>query len=266
MPNRTLIVLLVCAALCCCCGGGLVSAVLSPLGEITSLGSSDLQRQCNIAIGSPTDTTTPTATPATTTATPSPESVSPSPRPTANPYAASTAPDATGRHRACVAAMNVAPYQDQDSPLRQANTGRAVACAADIAQRYPDVGGTADTAVYLRDVIYSASAVVGTGQCVPTRAPQWVAEGNCGDPRKRVPAVVLPMTIREQGYCGLQVDPSVASPGDLVFWDFHDNGATRAGIALGPHELVTAEGGKFVRLSMPEGVEVYIKRVLGEVT
>lgn len=249
-------------AVCGC--GGMVMAVIAPLGEMVSLGRSDYQWQCDIALGRTTGTAAPT-TPITTTS--APDTAPTSPRPTANPYAAwqieDSGPELTDRDLACHRAMQWAPYQGR--PLSQPNTGTSVACAADLALRYPEAGGTAAMAEYIRDVVYSASIVTKTGQCAPTRAPAPVAEANCGDPTKMVPAVVLPATVGAQGYCGQLVDPDAASPGDVVFWEYRDNAATKAGIALGPRELVTVDNGRFLRLGIPEGAEVQIKRVLGEV-
>lgn len=253
-------------AFCGC--GGIVVAVIAPVGEIVSLGQTDYRRQCDIALGPTTPTGTAPAATTTSTAPAAPESVSgPTTRPSANPYAELEIEDddaaATDRDRACKSAMQSAPYQDQ--PLRQPNTGPAVVCAADLTLRYPDSGGTAEMAAYARDVVYSASIAAPTGQCAPTRAPAAVAERNCGDPAGMNSAVVLPPTVGAQGYCGRLVDPAAASPGDLVFWEYRDNAATRVGIALGPRELVTVDSGKFARLSIPEGAEIQIKRVLGEV-
>ncbi|WP_433491892.1 hypothetical protein [Nocardia grenadensis] len=258
------IVLIVFLILVCGCGGTVI-AVIAPLGEMVSLGRTDYQRQCDIALGTTTGTAIPTA-PTTTTSAPDSYPAATSPRPTANPYAAMQIEDGdtdlTDRDRACYTAMQSAPYQDQ--PLRQPNTGFSAVCAADLALRYPEAGGTAAMAEYIRDVVYSASIVTTTGQCAPTRAPAPVAEESCGDPTKKVPAVVLPVSVGTQGYCGQLVDPDAASPGDVVFWEYRDNAATKAGIALGPRELVTVDNGRFVRLGVPDGAEVQIKRVLGE--
>ncbi|MEU1985869.1 hypothetical protein [Nocardia sp. NPDC019395] len=256
---RTKIVLGV-MALACCCGGLL--AALVPAGSVIALGKKDFQAQCDIALG-----TSPGATPTSTTSpSPTSPSTSTSDAPIANPYAALKIdpddPDFTERDRKCASAMRLAPRQDQ--PLSRPNTGAAATCAADLALRYPEAGGTAQMADYVRDVVYSASAFAATRRCEPTRAPGAVAEESCGDPTKRAPAVVLPETVAEQAYCGKLVDPAAASPGDLVFWEYRDDAATRAGVALSPDELVTVDGGKFVRLTIPDGAEIQIKRVLGE--
>ncbi|MEV3960076.1 hypothetical protein AB0M34_04125 [Nocardia sp. NPDC050193] len=256
-------VLIVFLIVVCGCGG-MVMAVIAPLGEMVSLGRSDYQWQCDIALGKATGTAAPTA-PATTTS--APDAAPTSPHPTANPYAAWQIEDSgaelTDRDLACHRAMQWAPHQGR--PLSQPNTGPAVACAADLALRYPEAGGTAAMAEYIRDVVYSASIITTTGQCAPTRAPAAVAEESCADPTKKVAAVVLPVSVGAQGYCGHLVDPDVASPGDVVFWEYRDDAATKAGIALGPRELVTVDNGRFVRLDVPKGAEVQIKRVLGDV-
>ncbi|WP_459549669.1 hypothetical protein [Nocardia sp. X0981] len=265
MADKRLIVV-VAVILMCCCGCGSLLSALVPFGEWVSMGRSDYQRQCDIALGpepatTPTSlTTTPSAAPA---AAPTDTETS---RPTANPYAelefAADDPDVTDRDRECASAMRVAPHQDQ--PLRQAHTGPAAVCAADLALRYPEAGGTAETAEYLRDVIYGASVATTTGQCAVVRAPRAVAEENCGDPKRGATVIALPETIREQAFCGQLVDPVAVSPGDLVFWAYRDNAATRAGIAIAATEMVSVDAGEFVRLSIPDDGRVQIKRVLGE--
>jgi hypothetical protein len=259
--NGSTRVLIVLAVLLICCCGGILTALV-PLGEMMSSGKRHYNLQCDIALGpEPGASTSATAT--TTTARPGP--TTPQPRPTANPYAElnfdPNDPNVTDRDLACESAMKSAPLQDE--PWQQVNTGPAVTCAADLALRYPEAGGTAAMADYARDVIYSASIFGSTGQCVPTRAPAAVAMENCGDPTRAVTAVVLPASVGDQGYCGQLVDPEAASPGDLVFWEYSGRRATRVGIALGPRELVTVDSGKFVRLALPAGAEVQIKRVLG---
>lgn len=259
---RVLIVVAVVAI--CCCGPGGVLAALVPSAENWSNATKHYNSQCDIALGPEPGASTPAT--ATTTAAPSPESVEREPRPEKNPYAELTFdpddPDVTDRDLACASAMKTAPIQEE--PWQEINTGPAVSCAADLALRYPESGGTATMADYARDVVYSASIAGSTGQCAPTRAPAAVVMENCGDPTKAVASVVLPATVGDQGYCGQLVDPKAASPGDLVFWEYIDRRATRVGIALGPGDLVTVDSGKFVRLSLPEGAEVQIKRVLGD--
>lgn len=246
-------------AMSCCCGG-MVFSVVAPVGEILSMGVNDFHRQCDIALGVTPGAAAPT--PITTAAAPTARP-SPSPRPTVNPYAALTIAagdtDYTDRDRSCLAAMRVAPYQGQ--PLLEPNTGRTVACAGALALRYPESGGTAETAMYLRDVIYGASAATG-GTCAVARAPRAVASADCGDPG-RTEVVVLPETVGEQAWCGQVVDPGAVSAGDLVFWNYGENGAGRAGIALNTGEMVTVDSGGFVRTAIPAGEGVRIKRVLG---
>ncbi|WP_157106287.1 hypothetical protein [Nocardia sienata] len=257
---RLLIVVAVVAI--CCCGPGLVLASLVPSAENMSFAKQKYDLQCDIALGPEPGASTPAT--ATTTPASSPESVERQPRPEKNPYAELTFdpddPDVTDRDLACASAMKTAPFQEE--PWQEFNTGPAVSCAADLALRYSEAGGTATMADYARDVVYSASIARVTGQCAPTRAPAAVAVENCGDPTSAVAAAVLPATVGDQGYCGQLVDPKAASPGDLVFWEYLDRRATRVGVALGPGELVTVDSGKFVRLRLPEGAEVQIKRVL----
>lgn len=264
MSTKRLIVLLTLLLSCCGGCGSLLLSVVAPLGELTTMAEVDFRRQCDIALGPATDTTAPAT--ATTTTSTSSVAVSPSPRPSRNPYASLTLDpddrDIAARDRVCVSAMRVAPYQG--SALREANTGPAAACAADLALRYPEAGGTAQMAEYVRDVVYSAAVGAATGGCAPGRAPRAAAAENCGDPARGEP-VILPDSVREQAYCGQVVDPVATSPGDLVFWDYRDNAATRVGIALGPAELVTVDEGKFVRSSIPGDARVQVKRVLGEV-
>ncbi|MGW1742668.1 hypothetical protein ACWCPQ_28115 [Nocardia sp. NPDC001965] len=257
--NGSTRVLIVVAVLLICCCGGIITALV-PLGEMMSAGKRHYNLQCDIALG-PEPGASPSPTTTTTTARPEPMT----PRPTANPYAElnfdPNDPNVTDRDLACQSAMKSAPLQDE--PWQQVNASWEAVCAAELAQRYPEAGGTATMADYARDVIYSASIYRSTGQCVPTRAPAAVAMENCGDPSRAVSAVVLPAVVGDQGYCGQLVAPEAASAGDLVFWEYRDRRATRVGIALGPRELVTVDSGKFVRLALPEGAEVQIKRVLG---
>ncbi|WP_039828078.1 hypothetical protein [Nocardia testacea] len=260
-PIRLVIVIAV--LLICCCGGAL-TAVGVPLGEMMSVGKKHYNLQCDIALGPEAGAST--AATATTTAASVPPSVDRQQRPEKNPYAELTFdpddPNVTARDLACASAMKTAPIQDE--PWQQVNTGPAVSCAADLALRYPEAGGTATMADYARDVIYSASIAGSTGQCAPTRAPAAVVTENCGDPTAAATSVILPATVGDQGYCGQAVDPKATSPGDLVFWEYVDRRATRVGVALGPGELVTVDSGKFVRLRIPEDAEIQIKRVLGD--
>lgn len=251
--------LFACVVLVCCGGGGLVLALI-PLVSALDRGEELFHWQCDIALGSTTGTASPTTAPPTT------ASVSPSPMPTENPFASVTFaaddPYATARDRTCASAMRLAPLQGE--PLPQVNTGAAAACAADLALRYPETGGTKETAVYVRDVVYGASMATVTGRCAVVRAPRAVHEADCGDPAKGPGAVNLPETVGAQGYCGKLVEPAAVSPGDLVFWDYRDNAATRAGIAVSATEMVSVHGGEFVRLSIPDDGRVQVKRVLRE--
>lgn len=249
----------------CCCGGPAfgLTGLSGTFGEMGSMVRQDFGMQCDIALGPASGSSTP---PPTTTAAPrttAPASLSPTP--TENPYASLTFaaddPNATPRDRACASAMRVAPRQGV--ALEKSSSGPATVCAADLALRYPEAGGAALPADYLRDVIYSASVAGSSGRCVPGRAPHTLATANCGADHG---AVVLPETIREQAFCGHIVDPAAISAGDLVFWDYRDNAATRAGIALGGGELVTVDDGKFVRSALPGAGHVQIKRVLREVS
>lgn len=264
MADKRLIIVAATVLMCCCGCGGLLSAFV-PFGEMLSVGRSDYRWQCDIALGPDTETTAP---PTTTTTEPPPDTDTEvdSPTPTGNPYAelefAADDPNVTERDRVCASAMRVAPRQEQ--PLRRAHTGPVAVCAADLALRYPEAGGTAETAAYVRDVIYGASAAATTGQCAVIRAPRALAEENCGDPERGATVVALPETIREQAFCGQVVDPVAVSPGDLVFWEYRDNAATRAGIAIDATEMVSVDAGEFVRLRIPDDGRVQIKRVLGE--
>ncbi|MFD4405525.1 hypothetical protein ACFWPH_22485 [Nocardia sp. NPDC058499] len=264
MSKKKLIVVLVVLMSCCCGGPALI--VAAPFAELTSMAKQDFGRQCDIALG-PATGTTPT-TPATT----STESIplgpaSPAPIPTTNPYASLTFTaddtDIEPRDRLCASVMQVAPWQGPE--LRESSNASAAVCAANLALSYPEAGGPAESADYVRDVIYSASVAGSSGRCVPGRAPRAAATENCGGTRYGEP-VILPETVREQAFCGYVVDPAAISPGDLVFWDYRNNAATRAGIALGSGELVTVEDEEFVRSSVPGAGHVQIKRVLREVS
>lgn len=264
VSKKKLIVVLVVLMSCCCGGPALI--VAAPFAELTSMAKQDFVRQCDIALGPATGTTPTTPVASSTVPVPTaPPSLSATP--TGNPYASLTfaADDANAgpRERECASAMQVAPRQ---GPALQASSNHpATVCAADLALRYPEAGGAAEPADYIRDVIYSASVAGSSGRCIPGRAPRAAAVENCGDTAYGEP-VILPETVREQAFCGHVVDTAALSPGDLVFWDYRDNAATRAGIALGSGELVTIEDGKFVRSGVPGGGHVQIKRVLREVS
>lgn len=266
VSTRRLIVVLAAPILCCC--GGPAFLVAAPFTELTSMATRDFEEQCDIAIG-PAAGTTPTTTPTApaVTSTPAVPTAPPARTPTGNPYASLTFaaddPNVGPRERACGSAMQVAPRQ---GPARQtSNNNPATVCAHDLALRYPEAGGTAEPAEYVRDVVYSASVAGSSGRCLPGRAPRSAAMENCGDAPYGEP-VILPKTVREQAFCGHVVEPAAISPGDLVFWDYRDNAAHRAGIALGSGELATVEDGKFVRSDIPGTGHVQIKRVLREVS
>lgn len=265
MVSKNKLIVVLAVLMSCCCGGPALM-VGAPFAELTSMAKQDFGRQCEIALG-PATGTTPT-TPATTSTVSVPTTPpSLSATPTGNPYASLTFaaddPDAGPRERECASAMQVAPRQ---GPALQASSNHpATVCAAELALGYPEAGGAAEPAGYIRDVIYSASVAGSSGRCIPGRAPRAAAVENCGDSAYGEP-VILPETMREQAFCGHVVDPAAISPGDLVFWDYRDNAATRAGIALGSGELVTIEDGKFVRSGVPGAGHVQIKRVLWEVS
>ncbi|WP_280442712.1 hypothetical protein [Nocardia brasiliensis] len=77
--------------------------------------------------------------------------------------------------------------------------------------------------------------------------------------------VLLPNDLAGQGACGQRVEPSAASAGDLVFWNYRDFAPTRVGIALDSTEIVIADSGagRYVRQPMPTSDDVRVKRVLG---
>lgn len=262
VSKKKLIVVLAALMLCCC--GGPALLVGAPFAEWTSMVNKDFGLQCDIALGPATDTT-PTTPAATSVVSVPAAPVSASPTPTGNPYASLTFaaddPDATPRDRECASAMPVAPRQGP--AVQEAANGPAAVCAADLALQYPEAGGAAEISDYVRDVIYSASVAGSSGRCVPGRAPRVSEVRNCGDTASTDP-VILPETLREQAFCGHTVDPAAISAGDLVFWDYRDNAATRAGIALGSGELVTVEDGEFVRSRISGAGHIQIKRVLWE--
>ncbi|MFG1792737.1 hypothetical protein [Nocardia sp. NPDC049149] len=203
--------------------------------------------------------------------------------PTVNPLAAATvAADDTKTppwYRACFSAMRIAP--PQDPPLRTSNSGQAVDCARELALGYPGsaessgtTGGSASAQEMTQDIIYRASTAAVTGYCVKTGSvgvvtPTETAPSWCGQPLdpNAVPVVVqLPNDLAGQGACGQRVEPSAASAGDLVFWDYRDSGdfaPTRVGLALDAAEILTEESGRYVRQAMPTADDVRVKRVLG---
>ncbi|WP_327148025.1 hypothetical protein [Nocardia sp. NBC_01329] len=258
--KKLLVVLLFLVATCGCC----LFAPLTAVGNMASHGANDFQNQCDSAIG-PDPSSTVTATPAQ----PSRTVVSQAPLPSTNPYSSMTVaaddPNISDRYRACVAALKSAPYQAPGA-IQMPNAGVAAACAQQLALRYAQ-GGAGDPAGLARDVVYAASSAALTGQCIVIQAPPGAdaVPSGCGDPNGPRRLVVLPPTVGQQGYCGQQVVASAVTAGDLVFWDYRDNAATRVGIAVSPMEMVTGNsgGGAFFRLPIPETRDVRVKRVLG---
>ncbi|WP_216897866.1 C40 family peptidase [Nocardia alni] len=199
------------------------------------------------------------------------ETTAPSQLPTANPYAGLTfAPgdSASAWDLACATAMASAPYQQQ--PLQTPATGAAIDCARQVA--LADVGSRAARGVAaLTQEVTQFGAIAGsTGRCqVPTtvvnsEAPSVASAETCAELAKSPESVRLPSTVAAQGLCGQRVVPAAASPGDLVFWSYSDNAPTRAGVALGPEQIVTVDPGtgQVVEESMPTGSDVRVKRVL----
>lgn len=264
MSKKKLIVVLAVVMFCCC--GAPLYVMGAAVTELWSTAGQDFSQQCDNVVGPVAGTTPTTAAPTSAASVPT-EPASAEPAITANPYASLTFaaddPDAGPRERECASAVRVTP---QNGPaLQRPSSGPVAACAADLALDYPEAGGAADAATYIRDVIYSASVAASLERCVPGRTPHGAAEENCGDTGDGEP-VVLPETVREQAFCGQAVERTAISAGDLVFWDYRDYAPTRAGIARGPDELVTVEGGKFVRSGIPGAGHVRIKRVLREVS
>ncbi|MFQ6395098.1 hypothetical protein ACLMAJ_16740 [Nocardia sp. KC 131] len=191
-------------------------------------------------------------------------------------------PDATGVsdwHRACVAAMKSAPLQPEQ-PLTTA-TGFVVECARELALAQvataENAGGQGSSgtgvgaAAMVRSVIYQASVAAEVGRCERSAgaavAQIEAARGSCGSSVAGTePAVViLPNTVAAQGVCGLRVDPSGISAGDLIFWDYRDSAPTHVGVAVSVTQLVTVDpvSGGFVQRAIPTARDVRAKRVLG---
>ncbi|MBF6132072.1 hypothetical protein IU501_03540 [Nocardia otitidiscaviarum] len=232
------------------------------IGTAGQSASADLHYQCDTALGpdpslteTPVTSTVPPTGAATLTA-----------RPSTNPYAALTVdPDDTEVsqwQRDCVEAMRSAPYQLP--ALRTPDTGPAGACAGQLAmtqegRRWTEGDdGASGPADLSRSVVYSAAlAATTTGTCVLVAAPTPTADRHGCAP-------VLPTTIAGQGVCGQRVDPSAASAGDLVFWEYRDNAPTRVGVVVGDGQIVTGDpsAGGFVRQGLPRADDVRVKRVL----
>lgn len=255
--------LIVLAVLLSACGLCLFTPLMA-VGNQVSNGALDYRNQCKNALG-PDPSVTVTAT----TSTAPRAMVSPSPLPRTNPYVSFTPdpddPNVTERDRACASAMKSAPYQPPEA-IQEPNTGSAAVCARQLAFRYVE-SGTGDSAVMVRDLVYAASAAGTSGQCTLLRAPPGsdTAPSGCGDPYGPARAVVLPETVKQQAYCGREVEPSAISAGDLIFWDFRQNAAIRVGVAVSAGEMVSGgmDGGRFARLPIPEDRDIVVKRVLG---
>ncbi|MBY8862733.1 C40 family peptidase [Nocardia sp. CA2R105] len=274
----------------------LLAALIIPLmwlvlmaGSAASASSSDFYYQCDSAIG-PDPSATETLAPTTAgSAGATDETLPSSVVPTTNPYAEVTvAPDesdVSDWQRACVSAMPSAPYQLP--PLSTVNSGPAAACARQLAlvaaQRPPGAGsGSAEAfAQSAQSLIYLASGASGTGSCAVGAAgvgatvqplPPGVtapssnsAQGACNQLTNAASLqVALPNTIAAQSRCGQRVDRSAVSPGDLVFWNYHDYAPTRVGIAVDATRMVTSDpgSGQVVEEAIPTASDVRVKRVL----
>lgn len=257
IPLPILVIIAVCSVLAGCLI--LLSLVLGTAGNSVS---ADLHYQCDTAVGpDPSFTETPATSAVSTTARAAPVTA-----PSTNPYAGiTTGADDTGLsqwQRDCIAAMWSAPYQLP--ALRVPNTGPAVECAGHLAMRQAgtrwDTGpdGASEPADLARSVVYSAELAVVTGSCELVAAPVPAAGSSGCRP-------VLPATIAGQGVCGQRVDPSAASMGDLVFWEFRGNAPTRVGVVVADGRIVTGNpaAGDFRWQALPHGDDVRVKRVLG---
>ena len=250
-------------------------------GSTTAALASDLDYQCDSAIG-PDTSITRTLAPgdlgrgesAYPTGTKAPSEI-----PTTNPYASLTvAPDDTGIsdwQRTCVTAMRSAPYQ---LPLvRTANTGRGVECARELALAQLQLGSTdnsgSDSAATLtRSVVRDASTAALGGRCAASGASADTDSGTSAGTSACArtagtgvsTVVVLPNTVGGQALCGQRVSVSAVSAGDLVFWDYSRYTPTRVGVAVGGTRMVTVEpgGGRPVEEAVPTVDDVRIKRVL----
>lgn len=242
--------------------------VFSPMMVLSSVAShigSDFRHQCDSAVGPDPSTSATTAPPAPA----EPPDETAAERPSTNPYASLTIDphirDVPQRYRACLPALRAAPYQIPGS-IRHPNSGVAVSCAQLLALDYAQ-RGTGDAAALARDVIYAASMAPFSGQCLPAAAPAGSdqAPGGCGDPSGARRAILLPETVGRQAVCGQRVAPSAVTAGDMIFWDYRDNAATRVGIAVSAEEMVTGNPGtgRFFRQAIPDSTSVRVKRVLG---
>ncbi|MEV0359733.1 hypothetical protein AB0H71_27110 [Nocardia sp. NPDC050697] len=247
-------------------GGGAVVAVLLALPAVAlvvavgpvATSAADLRYQCDSAVGP--DPSGGAAEPPPLTAVTSPGRAA---VPSTNPYAELTIPPEPGSmsawERSCVAALRTAPYQEQ--PWGYGNSGRAAGCARELALARVD--GAGDAGGLVRSVIYGASLAAAAGRCAEVAAEAGAGSAVCGRPESGG-AVLLPESIAAQSGCGQRVHRSAVSPGDLVFWDFQGNAPARAGVAVGPGQLVTVEpeSGRAVWRELPSGADVRVKRVL----
>lgn len=247
------------------------------LGTTESTIARDLHHQCDSAVGpDPALSVSPTSV----RRTPTTRETLTSPPPT-NPYASLTAragdPRLSQWQRDCLDAVPSAPYQLP--ALWNSTSGPGVECArqlatAQVGSRVVDGAGgldgpdgdAFDPAIMTRYVTYLAELAAGTGACAQSAAPPTVRRSAC--------APLLPAAIAEQGVCGQRVEPSAASPGDLVFWDYRNvlpyaNGnrraPTRVGIIVAVDEIVTADlvTGRFIRKPFPDAGDARVKRVIG---
>ncbi|MFF0457471.1 NlpC/P60 family protein [Nocardia africana] len=252
------------------CGVVLMGAVF-PTAAQSGSSAADLQCQCADAIGDdPSETPTVTTTgskcggggP-----------VAASDIPSTNPYASVTVDPSDDEisdwMRTCLSGpMRSAPYQLPELEFR--NAGFASGCAGVLAAGYRSEA--ADMAELVRGVIYQASLAATTQRCEKTSLDGIPAPtGNgCQTSTDAIRgsnsgAVILPTTLAGQAICGQRVQPSAASAGDVVFWDYGSRGPARAGVALGDGTMITADAttGSLVQQTIPTSRGVQVKRVLG---
>lgn len=215
--------------------------------SIASSNLADLNRQCNWVIGAnPSESSTST--------TPPPVNgiaLAPSEVPTNNPYATDPADPqvisgASKYQTDCVTAMQTAKYQLPE--LYVTNTSIAAQRARDTALTQVGAG-------------LAAGAGSTDGPTDDSFSPETLVTYviHFADP-----TIVLPNNLAGQIGAGQPVDSTAASPGDLVFWDFHNDAPTRVGIALSNSEMVAGDqaSGRFVREVIPHTTDVRVKRVL----
>ncbi|MFE3758720.1 hypothetical protein ACFXO9_30830 [Nocardia tengchongensis] len=259
-----------------------IVVLLSMFGGIDQAIGADFQYQCDTALG-PDPSSTMTLTPASGSS-----PVSPSAALTVNRYAPPTGEpldaDATDRQRACLSAMRSAPHQG--APLQTIETGFAARCAREIIASLLNRAGGAGAptrplapATMTAAVIRQASAAAGAGRCEPLESagfddaspPRLEVSANVASGPLRCPnptaggTVILPDGLAAQSLCGQLVAASATSPGDLVFWGYQRNAPTRVAVAI---DTTTVAGvdpvtGDMIRVPMPGGRDVHVKRVLG---